>query len=474
MGSPQKIWAAGQWVESNKPLSVINPFTQKAFSQTYYAEPAQIEKALAALDNAFKSSPPLPSKKRAALCASVATKIKEKAEEFTRLIVAEAGKPLTDAKREVQRAASVFEEAGHEARSSDPQSLPLNFPPGQENRKATLARFPLGIVFCVTPFNFPLNLVAHKVAPAIAFGCPFLLKPSPKTPLTSLLLAQVLLDAGVSPESFSVFPAENTDTERIVQDPRVKILSFTGSAVVGWKLKALAPKKKVLLELGGNAAVVVEPDADLDLAAKRVVAGGFGYAGQVCISVQRLYVAQKVLKDFQAKFLPQVAALQSGDPANEKTQIGPMINEEAAKRVEAWVKEAVVGGAKVLCGGKRSGAFYEPTVLTGVKPDMKVSCEELFGPVVVLEPYSDYGKALETVNHSPYGLQAGVFTKDEAKTQQAFRTLQMGAVLINEVPTYRVDSMPYGGVKDSGFGREGAKYVLEAYTEPRVLILNPS
>lgn len=467
-----KILVAGEWVESGKSLPVINPYTGSAFAQTFLADRAQVEKALASATAAFKKSKKLTPAQRSEICASIARKLEEKKEDFARSIVAEAGKPISDARRETQRAVFVFKEAAQETPALDPKPLPLEFPPGQENRKALLGRFPLGTVFCVTPFNFPLNLVAHKVAPAIAFGCPFILKPSPKTPLTSLLLARVLLEAGLPPEFFSVFPADNADTETMAADPRVKALSFTGSAAVGWKLKALANKKKVLLELGGNAAVVVEPDADLELALTRTVTGGFGYSGQTCISVQRVYVADKLFPSFQDKLVERVKALKSGDPGDEKTQVGPLISEEAAKRVDAWVKEAVLGGARILCGGKREGSFYEPTVLTGVKPEMKVSCEEVFGPVVVVEPYADFEKALAQVNEGPYGLQAGVFTKDKEKIRQAYETLEVGTVLINEVPTYRVDAMPYGGVKDSGFGREGVKYALEAYTEPRLLIQN--
>lgn len=467
-----KIFVAGEWVESAKPLPVVNPYTRQPFAQTFLADSAQVEKALASVSTAFEKAKKLTVAQRSEICTAVARKLEEKKEDFARNIVAEAGKPISDARREAQRAIFVFKEAAQETSALEPQPLAMEFPPGQENRKALLGRFPIGLVFCVTPFNFPLNLVAHKVAPAIAFGCPFILKPSPKTPLTSLLLAEVLLEAGLPPEFFSVFPADNADTEKMAADPRVKGLSFTGSAAVGWKLKALANKKKVLLELGGNAAVVVEPDADVELALSRTVAGGFGYSGQTCISVQRIYVADPLFPFFRDKLVERVKALKSGDPAEEKTQVGPMISEEAAKRVEAWVKESVAGGARILCGGNREGSYYEPTVLTGAKPEMKVSCEEVFGPVVIVEPYSEYGKALAKVNDGPYGLQAGVFTKDGKKVEQAYQTLEVGTVLINEVPTYRVDAMPYGGVKDSGFGREGVKYVLDAYTEPRLLIQN--
>ncbi len=470
--SSQKIFIAGEWVETSKPLPVVDPLTGQVFGQTFLAEPAHIERALVQLSASFKRVPLIPASQRAEVCAAVARKLTERAQDFAKLIVKEAGKPVTDALREVKRAAAVFELAAAEARKAEGESLSLDSAPGTEPRQGTLRRFPSGPLFAVTPFNFPLNLVAHKVAPAIACGCPFILKPSPKTPLTALLLAHVLLESGLGPVRFAVFPAENADTEKLVADPRIKVFSFTGSAAVGWKLKALAPKKKVVLELGGNAAVILEPDALLDLAVKRVAAGGFGYAGQTCISVQRVFAHQKIFQTFTDALVARTRSLVSGDPSKPETEVGPMISEEAAKRVESWVNEAVVGGAKVLCGGKRNGSFYEPTLLTGVKPDMKISCEEVFGPVVTLEHYSDFAKALEMINDGPYGLQAGVFTNDQNKIQLAFETLEMGAILINEVPTWRADAMPYGGVKDSGFGREGVKYAMEEYTEPRLLVIN--
>jgi glyceraldehyde-3-phosphate dehydrogenase (NADP+) len=471
--SGQKIYIAGEWLESAKPLPVLNPYSGETFARTFLAEKPQVEKALAAAAKTFAETRALPAYRRAEICAAAAQKITKRSEDLAKLIAQEAGKPLLDARREVKRAAATFSNAAEEAKRLGGELLPMDLMPGSEGRYGLYRRFPLGPVLGITPFNFPLNLVSHKVAPAIACGCPFILKPSPKTPLTALLLAEILQDAGLPPGSFSVFPVEDPEVEKLVTDARVKIVSFTGSATVGWKLKGLVPKKKVLLELGGNAAVVVEPDADLDLAVSRVATGGFGYAGQTCISVQRVYVEESVFKKFVGPLVRKVQALQSGDPMDEKTQVGPLITEEAAKRVETWVKEAVAGGAKILCGGKRDGSFYEPTVLTDVKPDMKVSCEELFGPVVFVEPYNDYEKALAQVNAGPYGLQAGVFTGSLSKTQKAHETLEVGTVLINEVPTYRVDSMPYGGVKDSGFGREGVKYAIEDYTEPRLLVVNP-
>ncbi len=468
----QKIYIAGKWEESSQPLPVVNPFTGKAFSQTFLAESSQIERALAEAHKSFEITKALPSYRRAETCLAAAQGILERAEDFSRLIALEAGKPLKDARREVQRAAATFTNAAEEAKRQEGNLLPLDLMPGSEGRYGLYRRFPLGVVLGVTPFNFPLNLVAHKAAPAMACGCPFLLKPSPRAPLSSLLLAEVLQATGLPPESFSVFPADNSAVEILATDGRVKVVSFTGSAEVGWRLKGLAPRKRVLLEMGGNAAVVVEPDADLDLAVQRVTAGGFGYAGQTCISVQRVYIHESVFKKFMAPFIRQVQALKGGDPLLEETKIGPLISQEAAQRVEAWVKEAVAGGAKILCGGKRSGSFYEPTVLSDVGPTMKISCEEVFGPVVCVESYADFDKALAQVNAGPYGLQAGVFTGNLAKAQKAYETLEMGTVLINEVPTYREDSMPYGGVKESGFGREGVKYAVESYTESRLLVVN--
>jgi acyl-CoA reductase-like NAD-dependent aldehyde dehydrogenase len=472
--SPQKIFIAGNWVESSKVLPVINPYTGKVLTQTFFADNPQIQTALQESSKSFEKTRRLPSSQRAEICSVVARKIDDLGEDFAELIVEEAGKQVSDALREVKRASSIFLNAAEEARRFGGDLIPLDLTPGSEGRYGIYRRFPIGPLFAVTPFNFPLNLVAHKVAPAIACGCPFILKPSPKTPLTALLLAGVLEKAGLFPGGFSVFPAENADTEKITADERIKVLSFTGSAAVGWKLKGLAPKKKVLLELGGNAAVVVEPDARLDFALNRIVAGGFGYAGQTCISVQRVYLHESIFKKALGLLVPRVKGLKSGNPAQKETQLGPLISEDAAKRVEAWVKEAIQDGAQLLCGGKRNGSFYEPTLLTNVKPELKVSCEEIFGPVVVMEPYSDYSKTLALVNEGPYGLQAGVFTFDIRKIQQAYETLEVGTVLINEIPTYRVDSMPYGGVKDSGFGREGVKYAMEEYTEPRLLVLNPT
>jgi len=335
-----------------------------------------------------------------------------------------------------------------------------------------LRRVPIGPVLGITPFNFPLNLVAHKVAPALAAGNPIVIKPAPQTPMTALLLAEVALEAGVPPGGLNVLPCDNQVAERLVVDPRFKLLSFTGSAAVGWMLKAKCGKKKVVLELGGNAGVIVEQDADLDFAAQRCASGGFGYAGQTCISVQRIFVHHSVVDLFTTKFLLQVARLKGGDPNDEATVVGPLIDQHAAHRVEEWIGEAVAQGARVLLGGKRMGSVVEATVLTNVTPTMKVSCQEVFGPVVTVTPYRQFDEALQAMNRSEYGLQAGVFTQDVNKVFHAFRHLEVGAVLANEIPTFRAEHMPYGGVKDSGLGREGLRVSIEEMTEPRFLVLN--
>ena len=414
----------------------------------------------------------LPSHARFHLLQRIAGALYDRREEFARIMTGEAGKPITDARREVARAVQTFTIAAEEAKRIPGEVIPLDWTPGMDSHLGILRRVPIGPVLGITPFNFPLNLVAHKVAPALAAGNPILIKPAPQTPLTALLLAEVGLEAGVPPGGLNVLPCDNRVAERLVVDPRFKLLSFTGSAAVGWMLKAKCGKKKVVLELGGNAGVIVEQDADLDFAAQRCASGGFGYAGQTCISVQRIFVHHSVVDLFTTKLLLQVARLKGGDPNDESTVVGPLIDQHAAHRVEEWIGEAVAQGARVLLGGKRMGSVVEATVLTNVTPTMKVSCQEVFGPVVTVTPYRQFDEALQAMNRSEYGLQAGVFTQDVNKVFHAFRHLEVGAVLVNEIPTFRAEHMPYGGVKDSGLGREGLRISIEEMTEPRFLVLN--
>lgn len=335
-----------------------------------------------------------------------------------------------------------------------------------------MRRFPLGPVAGITPFNFPLNLVAHKVAPAIASGCPIIIKPAPQTPLTALLLAEAVEQAGLPDGAFNVLPLSNEDAGLLVSDDRIKLISFTGSAPVGWEIKRRAGKKKVVLELGGNAGVIVHSDADIAWAAERCVTGGFSYAGQTCISVQRILIERSVFKKFSDLLLAAVSKLKTGDPLDETSDLGPLIRESDAIRASEWVQEAVQDGATLLYGGKRHGPILEPTVITGTRPDMKVNCQEIFAPVVTLEPYDDFALALRQINESPYGLQAGVFTRDSNRIFQAYEELEVGGVIAGDVPSFRIDHMPYGGVKDSGLGREGLRYAIEDMTEPKLLVMN--
>lgn len=472
MQGPRPFLIGGQWKQGETTASVYDPFTGKILAEVSQASRDDAEAAIRSTVDAAKELEELPSHARYHLLQRIAGAIYDRREEFARLITAEAGKPITDAKREVSRAVQTFTVAAEEAKRIPGEVIPLDWMPGTDAHLGILRRVPIGPVLGITPFNFPLNLVAHKVAPALAAGNPILIKPAPQTPLTALLLGEVAVEAGLPSGGLNVVPCENTVAEQLVVDSRFKLLSFTGSAAVGWMLKAKCGKKKVVLELGGNAGVIVEPDADLDFAAQRCAAGGFGYAGQTCISVQRIFAHQSIADLFTTKLMLQVARLKAGDPTDESVVVGPLIDQKAAQRVEEWIAEAASQGARVLLGGKRKGAVVEATVLSHVTSAMKVSCQEVFGPVVTVTPYRQFEDAIEALNQSEYGLQSGVFTQDVNKAFHAFRRLEVGAVLINEIPTFRADHMPYGGVKDSGIGREGVRAAIEDMTEPRLLVLN--
>jgi glyceraldehyde-3-phosphate dehydrogenase (NADP+) len=462
----------GQWKQSDTTARVVNPFTGQPIADVAQATESDAEQAAASTSGAAAVMAGLAAHARYNILQQIAALLYRRRDEFASTITAEAGKPIADAKREVSRAIQTFTVAAEEAKRIPGEVVPLDWTPSTESYLGILRRFPIGPILGITPFNFPLNLVAHKVAPALAAGNPILIKPAPQTPLTALLLGEVAMEAGLPPGGLNVVPCDNAIAERFVTDSRFKLLSFTGSAAVGWMLKAKCGKKKVTLELGGNAGVIVEPDADLDVAAQRCAVGGFGYAGQTCISVQRIFVHQSVADLFTTKLLMQVARLRAGDPTDEATVIGPLIDQSAAQRVESWINEAVAQGARVLLGGKRMGSVVEATVLSNVKPEMKVSCQEVFGPVVTVTPYRQLSDAITALNQSDYGLQAGIFTQDVNKVFHAFRHLEVGAVLANEIPTFRADHMPYGGVKDSGLGREGVRAAIEDMTEPKLLVLN--
>jgi glyceraldehyde-3-phosphate dehydrogenase (NADP+) len=386
----------------------------------------------------------------------------------------EAGKPIRAARTEVERAIFTFTVAAEESTRIYGEYLPLDWQEYTAGRWGIVRRFPLGPIAGITPFNFPLNLVAHKVAPAIAAGCSIVLKPAPQTPLSALLLAETIQEAGWPDGALNVLPLSNDDAGLLVTDDRLKMISFTGSAAVGWEIKKRAGKKKVILELGGNAGVIVHGDTDLGYAAERCVAGGFAYAGQTCISVQRILVEHSVYGKFTDLLLAGVKKLKTGDPLEDSTDLGPLIRESDAVRATDWIQEAVRGGARLLCGGHRKGPVLAATVLTGTKPEMRVNCQEIFAPVVTVEPYDDFELALRQLNNSPYGLQAGIFTRDAKLLFHSYEELEVGAVVAGDVPSFRIDHMPYGGIKDSGVGREGLRYAIEEMTEPRLLAVNPA
>lgn len=467
------LWLAGKPLATGRAASRKNAWDGSDLGQVSMAGAAEIEAALEAAWRARRAMANLPTAERERVLRAVAAGIEENFGDLALLITAETGKPISLARGEVQRTLSTVHLAAEEARRIPGEVIALDTLAGSENRIGIVRRFPRGVVVAITPFNFPLNLVAHKIAPAIAAGCPFLLKPAPQAPLTALKLGEILAQAGLPEGAFSVLPCANEDAEKLVTDRRAAVLSFTGSASVGWKLRNLADRKQVVLELGGNAAVIVEPDADIEQAAHRIVTGAFAHAGQVCIKVQRVLAHRQIADRLLQRLLELTGQIGMGDPNRSEVLVGPMIDLAAAKRVEAWVDEAVRQGANVLCGGIRDEQFYHPTWLHDVPAEAKVCCEEVFGPVATFSVYDEFEQALQAVNDSAFGLQAGVFSRQLPAVYRAFEALEVGAVIVNDIPTYRVDQMPYGGVKDSGLGREGPRYAIEAYTEPRLLALRP-
>jgi len=468
----QGFYLQGKWVEEGTPIEIRAPYDGTPIAQVFQATREHVEKAIQAAVRAFGSTRRLPAFERQRVLRSIAQHIISRKEEFSRTLAQEAGKPLKAARTEVERAIFTFNVAAEETTRIPGEYLSLDWQQFTSGRWGIVRRFPLGPIAGITPFNFPLNLVAHKVAPAIASGCPIILKPAPQTPLSSLLLAEAVEQAGLPDGAFNVLPLSNEDAGLLVTDDRIKLITFTGSAAVGWDVKRRAGKKKVVLELGGNAGVIVHGDTDIPWAAERCVTGGFSYAGQTCISVQRILVERPAFTKFRDLLLTGVSKLNIGDPMDDTTDLGPLIRESDAIRATEWVREAVQDGATLLCGGKRHGSVVEPTVLTGTRPDMKVNCQEIFAPVVTLEPYDDFSLALRRINESPYGLQAGLFTRDASRICQAYEELEVGGLIAGDVPSFRIDHMPYGGVKDSGLGREGLRYAIEEMTEPKLLVMN--
>jgi acyl-CoA reductase-like NAD-dependent aldehyde dehydrogenase len=463
------IFLAGDFVRAGTPLEVRDPATGELVATTWQAGPEELERATAAAVDAFPATRRLASFERRDALAHVAERISQDADELAELLSRESGKPIRDAKGEVARGALTFRIAAEEALRVNGEWLPLDWSAANRGRSGIVRRYPIGPVAGISPFNFPLNLPAHKLAPAIAAGCSIVLKPPSKDPLVMLRVAGYLAETNLPKGAVSVLPMDRPTGDRMVADDRFKLLSFTGSPSVGWKMKAEAGKKKVVLELGGNAGAIVDDTADLEWAVARLAYGAFAYSGQVCISVQRIYVVESIFADFQRLFVDKVRQLKVGSPLDPATDLGPMVNARAVARTHEWVGEALERGATALVGGDPDGLFYPPTVLVNVPKDARVCGEEVFAPVVNLFPVPDFKAAIAEINDSQFGLQCGVFTNDLERTLLAHDELEVGGVIVNDVPTWRTDAMPYGGVKDSGLGREGLRWSIEDMTEPRLL-----
>jgi glyceraldehyde-3-phosphate dehydrogenase (NADP+) len=469
---PAKFLINGEWRSSNLRRQVFNPYKSAAVGEVFQATAHDIDDAISAAVAAFQLTRNLSAYDRATVLMEISRAIEERQEEFSRLITEETGKPITFSRAEVQRSVFTFLTASEEAKRREGVVLPLDVVPDSHHRTAIVRRFPVGVVGAITPFNFPLNLVAHKLGPAIAAGNTVVLKPSSNAPRTSLLLGEVIEKTGLPKGAVNIIPCMGSEAEQLITDKRVKFISFTGSPAVGWGLRVRAGRKRVSLELGGNAGVIVAADANLDYALKRIVQGAFGNAGQSCISVQRIYVQETVFDVFVDQLVKMARSIAVGDPENERTVVGPMIDEHAARMIESWIVEAVGAGAQLLCGGGRARAVLQPTVLANVDPSQKVSCQEVFAPVVTVDRYKEFKDALALVNESPFGLQAGIFTNNASDIFTAYRELEVGGVIVNDASSYRMDHMPYGGVKDSGLGREGIRYAIEEMTELKLLGLN--
>ncbi|MBX3066843.1 MAG: aldehyde dehydrogenase family protein [Anaerolineae bacterium] len=469
---PQKFLVAGEWRSSNEVLDVTFPYDGTVSDSIYLATAQDMEDAIVAAQRGFEITRRLPSYQRSEILQNLHHLMKQHFDEIVELMIMESGKTRKVSIAELTRAVQTIFVSSEEARRLEGDVFSVDWTPAGKNRQGFTKRVPIGTVLAIAPFNYPINLACHKIGPAIAVGNSLILKPAEKTPLSSVKMAELILEAGFPPQAFSMIQAKGTDTEKMVTDPRIAMISFTGSSSVGWQIKAKAGHKKVLLELGGNAGLIIHNDANLDLAIPQAVDGGFANAGQNCISVQRMIVQQDIYEEYTDRYLAGVKKLKVGDPRDADTDIGPMISLRDAERAESWITEAKAQGATILHGGKRDGALLEPTVLSKTTPDMKVFCEEIFAPVVTLSPYRDWEQAVATINDSQYGLQAGLFTQDIKRIMDAWDRIDVGGLMVNGVSTFRVDHMPYGGVKNSGIGREGVKYTIEEMTELKLMVIN--
>ncbi|MBN1917462.1 MAG: aldehyde dehydrogenase family protein [Verrucomicrobia bacterium] len=464
-------YLANKPAQPNTRLPVTDKYTGEAVTRVALADPAAIDAAIAAAVEAAEPVRQLPSWRRQAVLDYCVRRFTERAEELAHTLCIEAGKPVKDSRGEVARLIDTFRIASEESVRILGEVIPLDRTPRAQNYTGMWKRVPIGPCSFISPFNFPLNLAAHKVAPAIAAGCPFVLKPASAAPIGALIIGEVLAECDLPPGAFSILPCSREDADAFTTDERLKLLSFTGSPAVGWALKSRAGKKKVILELGGNAACIVDRDADITDAVERIIIGAFSQSGQSCISVQRIIVHEHIADAFRDRLLAAVKQLKIGNPRDEDTFIGPMISVEEAERLERWIRKALDAGATLLCGGRRDGAMLEATLLENVPKHLDLVAKEAFGPVAILSTFSGFDAALDEVNDSAYGLQAGIFTRDLYKAHRAWDRLDVGGVLIGDVPSWRVDHMPYGGVKLSGLGREGIRWAIEEMTEPRLLVI---
>ena len=472
MSEPKKFLVGGEWRTSGSTIPVTFPYNGETVAEIYEPADSDLEDAMQASVRGFEVMRKMPAYQRTEILEGLHKQMEARGEDLVQAMVHEGGKTLTVARGELTRAKMTVKLSAEEARRVPGEMVSMDWAPPGENRLGMVRRFPVGPVLGITPFNYPLNLACHKIGPAIAVGSSIILKPDPVTPLSSLILGEMLLDAGLPPGALSILPCYGERAEQLVRDDRLAVVSFTGSSAVGWYLRSIAGRKKVSLELGGNAPAIIHEDADLSHASKRIAVGGFTNAGQNCISVQRVMVHRPVYHEMVETMLDEIKQLKVGDPREETTDVGPMIKEEAAVRAESWVQEAKEQGAQEMLGGARQGTMFPPTVLADITGDMKVSCQEVFAPVITVSPYDAFTDALTAANDTEYGLQAGVFTRDMGRIMQAHETIEVGGLQINEVSTFRMDHMPYGGVKASGLGREGVKYAIEEMTEPRLMVIN--
>src|SRR6188508_318574 len=467
----RKLLVGGDWIETGDWLEVRSPYSGDVVGRVAKAGAGETKRAIDAAEQAMRE--PLPAHKRAEILVKVAAGLGRRHDEVVRLISDEAGKPMKAARVEAKRAMSTYTFAAVEARKLSGEMIPMDAAQAGEGKLGFTLRLPIGVVGAISPFNFPLNLVAHKLAPALAAGCAVVLKPASATPLSALLLAELEDEAGLPPGWLNVIAGPSSEIgDVLVEDERVKAITFTGSSGVGWGIKERAPKKKVSLELGNATPVILAADADVEAAAAAMAAHAFSFAGQSCISVQRIYIERSAYDRFVGEFLPKVEALKLGDPADEDTDVGPVIDADARERILDWIAEARDGGAQILAGGEEQDGLIRPTVIAGASPELKVSCEEVFGPVVTVSPFDSLDQAIELANSTRYGLQAGIFTSRLDTAMRAGQELEFGGVIVNEAPTFRTDQMPYAGVKDSGNTREGPAYAVRELTEERLVVIN--